>query len=156
MKDTLCLHKHFSPLSSSNEFEIQNIIDVYHFVQSFITRHSTPAHTHDVYYLFCAEKATLSLLISIYLSVYGLFTPVCCVVWKVLYKRGKAVSTIHRTTVVLYTCIALGNCWHSPPQSMWQWPGRLATAAVDQLHETCYDWLRGIFGLVGWGTELFP
>ena len=125
-----------------------------------LCNHLSPdtAHTHDVYYLFCAEKATLSLLISIYLSVYGLFTPVCCVVWKVIYKRGRAVSTstIHRTTVVLYTCIALGNCWHSPPQSMWQWPGRLATAAVDQLHETCYDWLRGIFGLVGRGTVFLP
>ena len=119
MKDTLCLHKHFSPLSSSNEFEIQNIIDVYHFVQSFITRHST--HTHDVYYLFCAEKATLSLLISIYLSVYGLFTPVCCVVWKVIYKRGRAVSTstIHRTNSCIVHLLVLrwetaNRALHSP------------------------------------------
>ena len=155
MKDTLCLHKHFSPSprAMNSKFKILSMFIIF---CNHLSHDTAPQNIHTTFIIFCAEKATLSLLISIYLSVYGLFTPVCCVVWKVLYKRGKAVSTIHRTTVVLYTCIALGNCCHSSPQSMWQWPGRLATAAVDQLHETCHNWLRGIFGLVGWGTELFP
>ena len=33
---------------------------------------------------------------------------------------------------------------------------KTAAAAVHQLHETCYDWLRSIFGLEGRCTEFLP
>ena len=113
MKDTLCLHKHFSPSprAMNSKFKILSMFII-------LCNHLSPdtAHTHDVYYLFCAEKATLSLLISIYLSVYGLFTPVCCVVWKVLYKRAELCLHLQSTAQQLYCTLVLH--WETAKQSV--------------------------------------
>ena len=111
MKDTLCLHKHFSPLSSSNEFEIQNIIDVYHFLKSFITRHST--HTRRLLFILCWESHIITVNIHLFVGIWSLYPSLLCCVKGFIQERQSCVyNPPHNSCIVHLYCV--GNLLTEP------------------------------------------